>query len=77
MCLCYLHITLGVRPQLQVRQAPSYVRWVQNNALQFANCETFLENCKSELLKKIAKQLFFDDKIFSSFQIALLALLIS
>ena len=64
MCLCYLHITLGVRPQLHVRQTPPYVRWVQNEASQFANCETFLENCKSELLKKIAKQLFLTIKYF-------------
>ena len=48
---------------------------VPNKALQFANCESFLENCKSKLpfFWEIANQLFLM-MFFFSFRIVLLAL---
>ena len=63
-CLCYLHITLAACPQLQTRHPPPYLLGVLNKASQFANCEPFLENCKSKLLKKIVKQLFLTINFF-------------
>ena len=57
-CLCYLHITLAARRQLQTRHPPPYLLGVRNKVSQFANCEPLLDNSKSKLLKKIVKQLF-------------------
>ena len=47
----------NTRCPFSTTNVPSSPR-VQNKASQFANCEPFTENCKSKLLKKIAKTTF-------------------
>ena len=64
VCLCYLHVsssTTNVLPILNYKRATlplGAMLEMRNKASQFANCESLLENCKSEVLKKIVKQLF-------------------
>ena len=58
-CLRYLHIKLTARPQLQTHHSTPYLLGVRNKTLQFVNCERFLENYKSKLLKKILTINFF------------------